>query len=186
MDNTIFLKSFYVWRCRGLIYTWFSLTDFLWVAPVTSFQLLYSFCYNSQPPPLMTSQRVSDVGIVTNWDLRLIRYSIKVLRSTFWPYWYITDIEKKRRFIPGWQPLLLIGWKVACKPPGFRFIQPGGETVTEAERESSGFSRQADRSDKASQKNRDLFAAHSIQSPPTLTFKFCLFISHPLLGFCPS
>ena len=53
-------------------------------------------------------------------------------------------------------------------------------------RESSGFSRQADRSDNASQKNRDLFAAHSIQNPRTLTFKFCLFISHPLLGFCPS
>ena len=36
-----------------------------------------------------------------------------------------------------------------------------------AERESSGFSRQADRSDNGSQKNRDLFAAHSIQTPRT-------------------
>ena len=39
----------------------------------------------------------------------------------------MTDIEKKRGFIPGLLPL--IGCKVAaCKPPGFRFIQPGADT----------------------------------------------------------
>ena len=174
-----FSKVFTVWRCRGLIYTWFSLTDFLWVAPVTSFQLLYSssFCYISHPAPSLTSPLWSNTepglpGIVTtHWDLRGIPYFIlRALTSHCW----MTNIEDLLLAASHW----LVVWLLASLLASGSFNQV--QTLRqswESWRESSGFSRQADRSDNASQKNRDLFAAHSIQTPPTLTFKFCLFIS---------
>ena len=74
--------------------------------------------------------------------------------------------EMKTQFIPPPPPLPLTGSKLSSllASGSFNQVQPESwQTGGQAERESSGFSRQADRSDNTSQKNRDLFAAHSIQ-----------------------
>ena len=77
---------------------------------------------------------------------------------------------------------LLPSQEASCSFNQVVSVRPGenSESSQLALRESSGFSRQADRADNASQKNRDLFVAHS--DPTDEDFQILsLYLSHPLL-----